>query len=96
MKRILPFLIVAPLLLAACNRTPAPATGAEDRAFWVESMVRIVTPVYENLSRGTLRQNMPVETVDGLNTGNKRKSRFTATPTYQGPLASRMDMIKKK
>ena len=73
MKRILPFLIVAPLLLAACNRTPAPATGAEDRAFWVESMVRIVTPVYENLSRGTLRQNMPVETVDGLNTGNKRK-----------------------
>ena len=73
MKRILPFLIVAPLLLAACHRTPAPATGAEDRAFWVESMLRIVTPVYENLSQGTLRQNMPVETVDGLNTGNKRK-----------------------
>ena len=72
MRKIISILALAALCVA-CQNSDAPATGAEDRAYWVESMLRIVTPVYENLSQGTLRQNMPVETVDGLNTGNKRK-----------------------
>ena len=51
--------------------TPAPETA--DRKFWVESMTKIIDPLYENLSRGTLRKNMPVETNDGYNMGNSRK-----------------------
>ena len=43
--------------------------GALDRQFWVESMVKIVDPVFTNLANNELRKNMPVETPDGLNTG---------------------------
>ena len=34
-------------------------TGSEDRAFWVDSMLRIVAPVVTNLEAGTLRANLP-------------------------------------
>lgn len=44
-----------------------------DRDYWVRQLIRIVNPVFENLSRNTLRKNMPVETWDGLNNGNDRK-----------------------
>ena len=73
MKKFICILAFAALCVA-CQTSKAPLTEEQDRAFWVESMLRIVTPVYENLSQGTLRQNMPVETVDGLNTGNERKN----------------------
>lgn len=35
--------------------------AAKDREFWVATMEKICTPVLENLSNGTLRENMPVE-----------------------------------
>lgn len=38
-------------------------TGAKDRAFWVESMVKIADPVLTNLSNNTLRKNMPYESL---------------------------------
>ena len=44
-----------------------------DREYWVKTMIKMVEPIYTNLSRNTLRKNMPVETRDGLNTGNDRK-----------------------
>lgn len=71
MKKLL--ILLAVLTVAACA-PKRPSKGSEDRAYWVESMLRIVTPVYENLSQGSLREKMPVETVDGLNTGNTRKN----------------------
>ena len=39
------------------------ATGEEDRAFWVETLTRIADPVLINLSNGTLKQNMPYESL---------------------------------
>lgn len=39
-------------------------SGLEDRAFWVENMVRIADPVLSNLAAGTLKQNMPYESND--------------------------------
>ena len=44
-----------------------------EREYWVKTMIKMVDPIYTNLSRNTLRKNMPVETRDGLNTGNDRK-----------------------
>jgi hypothetical protein len=38
-----------------------PARAADDRACWVDLMCRVAEPVLENMSRGELRKNMPVE-----------------------------------
>ena len=37
--------------------------GAADRRVWVETMTRIASPVLENLAAGTLKQNMPFESL---------------------------------
>ena len=51
----------------------AGAQSNGDREYWVRTMIKMVEPIYTNLSQNTLRKNMPVETIDGLNTGNNRK-----------------------
>lgn len=38
-------------------------TGADDRAFWVETMVKLADPVLVNLSNHTLKQTMPYESL---------------------------------
>ncbi|MFT3980363.1 MAG: DUF2264 domain-containing protein [Ferruginibacter sp.] len=43
------------------SKTPQPATGQEDRAYWAGTLYRIAYPVIHNLAQGTLRKNMPVE-----------------------------------
>ena len=50
------------------------AQKSKDREYWVKSMIKIIDPLYTNLSQNTLRKNMPVETFDGLNNGNTRKN----------------------
>ncbi|KAA6351580.1 hypothetical protein EZS27_001103 [termite gut metagenome] len=44
-----------------------------DRDYWVETMIKIVDPIYKNLSENQLRIKMPVETNDGLNTGKRKE-----------------------
>jgi hypothetical protein len=54
------------LILSACTRQPqekAVPTGGEDRAFWVETMTKIADPVLSNLAAGTLKKNMPYESL---------------------------------
>lgn len=36
--------------------------AGKDRGFWVATLDKVCAPVLENLSRGTLKENMPVET----------------------------------
>lgn len=43
------------------GKTELLATGAEDRALWVELLWKISYPVVHNLAEGTLRKNMPIE-----------------------------------
>lgn len=69
------YLPLAALLL--CLAAPGTADAkrnkkTSDRDYWVASLTRIAEPVLVNLSQNTLRKNMPVETHDGLNTGNTR------------------------
>ena len=50
--------------LAALERlepAAAPSTGAEDRAYWAATMIRVVDPVLSSLAKGELRARMPVE-----------------------------------
>lgn len=56
-------LIALTLLLFAGHALAQQPTGAEDRAFWVETMVKIADPVLTNLSNGTLKKNMPYESL---------------------------------
>jgi hypothetical protein len=49
----------------------APQTSATDRAYWLRLLTRIAEPVLTNLANGTLKRNMPVETVG--NTDDRRK-----------------------
>ena len=36
-------------------------TGAEDRAYWLDLLLKIADPVLTNLAQGTLKGNMPIE-----------------------------------
>lgn len=62
------FLVAFGMQLKA-QETGVKATGEQDRAFWVEKMVQIADPVLVNLSRNTLKKNMPYESRDK----NRRK-----------------------
>jgi hypothetical protein len=48
--------------LAAAQSSPAQS-AEPDRAYWLRILEKLAGPVLRNLSAGTLRRNMPVETV---------------------------------
>lgn len=50
-------------IFVCANGKAQQPTGADDRAFWVETMVKIADPVLTNLSNNTLRKNMPYESL---------------------------------
>ncbi|HET8655087.1 MAG TPA: DUF2264 domain-containing protein [Longimicrobiaceae bacterium] len=52
-----------------------PATGAEERAYWVAMLTRVAEPVLTALSRGELRARMPVE----VGPGGSREERAAVT-----------------
>lgn len=58
MKACLLVFAAFPALLSAAGQTNVSEIGST-RAFWVETMVRIVDPVVTNLAAGTLHANLP-------------------------------------
>ena len=46
------------------NNQPT-SSGQKDRAYWSETLYKIVSPVVLNLAAGTLKKNMPVEKAPG-------------------------------
>lgn len=65
MKIINKLIFTCVLALATWTNGKAQATqqptGAQDREFWVETIVKLADPVLTNLSQNTLRKNMPFE-----------------------------------
>lgn len=58
---------MAAVTMVACGEKQTvkePATGAEDRQVWVNTLVKIADPVLSNLANNTLRANMPQESLD--------------------------------
>src|SRR6187551_2871330 len=45
--------------------TNITTTGAQDREYWSNLLYKMVAPVIENLSAGTLKKNMPLEKAPG-------------------------------
>ena len=68
-KRI--FILAMLLCIMSSSSYLYAASPKATRQYWVNTMLRIVTPVYENLANETLRKNMPVEVNDGSNTGKR-------------------------
>lgn len=64
-------IIVALLIMVGTMESIVAANPKATRRYWVKTMLRIATPVYENLARETLRENMPVEVNDGSSTGKR-------------------------
>lgn len=60
---IFSFLAVLVMATAPLAAQQNPPTGEQDRAFWVETLVKIADPVYTNLSQHTLKKNMPFESL---------------------------------
>ena len=46
-----------------CGKLYAQPTGSEDRMYWVQTLTKIADPVLVNLSQGTLKRNMPFESL---------------------------------
>lgn len=57
------FILFCALFLHTSGEAQTQTTGADDRAFWVQTLVRIADPVLTNLSRNTLKKNMPYESL---------------------------------
>ena len=76
-NKILLLAVPVAILLSACTgqKTETIPTGAEDRAYWVETMTRIIDPVLLNISENTLKKNMPYES---LSPNNKEVSYLEA------------------
>lgn len=63
-------IIVLTLVVFFSGITKAQSSGDSDRTYWVETLTKIADPVLTNLSQGTLKQNMPFES---LSKDQKRK-----------------------
>ena len=68
---ILCFLILAMSAMSYAGES-RQTTGQEDRRLWVSILVKISDPVLTNLANGTLRANMPQESLD-----SKRGHKFS-------------------
>lgn len=66
------------VLLPAFSATARSASGADDRALWVDCLWKIAYPVVHNLAEGTLRQNMPVENPSGKPDGYREVTHLEA------------------
>ena len=63
MKNVLVALVIV-LLSGLSLDAKVDRKAAKDREYWVSVMERVCAPVLQNLSENTLRQNMPVETIN--------------------------------
>lgn len=68
---ILCFLIFA-MFINTYASEKSQMTGSDERRLWVNTLVKIVDPVLSNLANGTLRANMPQESLD-----SKRVQKFS-------------------
>ncbi|MDR0536661.1 MAG: DUF2264 domain-containing protein [Tannerellaceae bacterium] len=60
------FIATILILSTTISTAQEAASGKEDRAFWLGTLTKLAEPVLSNLSAGTLKKNMPYESlIDG-------------------------------
>ena len=66
------------LFISLCGYSQNPS-GLEDRTYRITVLTKKADPVLENMSKGELKKNMPVETISGaLNPPNTRTTHLEA------------------
>jgi len=63
---------LAPLTNNLAFASESNSTITADRQYWVNTIIRIASPLLENLSRGELKKNMPVESKPGMQEGRSK------------------------
>lgn len=63
MKRTFILSLVFTLCISLPAQQNVKDTGQTDRQFWIQTLTRIADPVLNNLAAGTLKQNMPYESL---------------------------------
>lgn len=78
--------LAAPMLGLEANAQTSNTkkTPVNDREYWIKTLTRIADPVLQNLSRQTLKQNMPVEAQPGR---KDDRSKFTHLEAFGRLLA---------
>lgn len=66
MKKIWFILLAGCLCMPGCSAKRMKNGGAEDRRYWIGTMIRIVDPVLRHAAAGTLKETMPYESPDTL------------------------------
>ena len=71
--------LILTLLMFCITGRSQVASGREDRAYWISILSQVSDPLLNNMSKGELRKNMPVETVSGAaNPSNARTTHLEA------------------
>ncbi len=71
---------------------PSPAALAEtDRAYWLQTLVKVADPVLNALAKGQLKATMPVESALGQEEGRRRVSHLEALGRTLAGLAPWLD-----
>ena len=60
---------------------PLP-TAESDRTYWTGLLTKLAEPVLENLARGTLKRNMPVECAAGNQVARRKYSHWRLWPGF--------------
>jgi len=63
MRNLLVMLILSSLLFCPAVNARQNNKGKQDRVFWVKTLIQIADPVLSNLANGTLKKNMPYESL---------------------------------
>lgn len=72
-------ILIFTFLLLGLKGYSQSSPGQEDRGYWVSVMSQIADPLLNNMSKGELRKNMPVETISGMpNPSNARTTHLEA------------------
>ena len=69
---------IAGLSAARLAQGAQQPTAASDRTYWTGLLARLAEPVLENLARGTLKRNMPVESASENQSARRKYSHLEA------------------
>lgn len=86
-------ILIITFLMYSLSGYSQAASGQEDRAYWVGVLSQIADPLLNNMSRGELRKNMPVETISGVpNPSNARTTHLEALGRLLVGMASWLEL----